>query len=581
MTKKRPKFGVLPTLNMPQKSHQSEKPAPRRPLSIVKDRPIEKRNKAFYDNFADVCKRVRPLKTLSEWTVQEQKDRLLLKKMRNALLLPELEIIIDDSLGYTISIFGWLLPEDHELYLKHLRTVRNITVSDLVKEVESGFICPGVQQHELSSAVVSHTVPKYVDPLYGDQDTSGSFPHLQYWRTRGCSVLLEGKGEQCDVCSTYSHASELKERVKKKKLAEPAHINSPVSKTPPERIKLTLQKQRLKCANLEKKLNEMTAEIENSSVEVDHGLSNDIATILSQSKEITPFMSLFWQQQKKLFNSSSTGVRYHPMIIRYCLSLAAKSPSCYEELRKSGVLVLPSQRTLRDYRNSIRPKSGFQKNVIEELKSLTDMYFDVQRYVVLLFDEMKIKSNLVFDKITGELIGYVDLGDPDVNFATLEELDEVATHALVFLIRGVCTELKFSLAYFSTNGVTSSQLMPLFWEAVAILELSCNLWVIAATSDGASPNRSFYKMHEGLDGNAGKDVCFRTINIYAPQRYIYFFSDAPHLVKTTRNCLYHSGSGSCTRYVYCYLPLKFIYEAKALNLWHRITLLSLCTLLLL
>ncbi|XP_015776465.1 PREDICTED: uncharacterized protein LOC107354492 [Acropora digitifera] len=161
---------------------------------------------------------------------------------------------------------------------------------------------------------------------------------------------------------------------------------------------------------------------------------------------------------------------------------------------------------------------------------------------------MKIKPNLVFDKITGELIGYVDLGDPDVNFATLEELDEVATHALVFLIRGVCSE--FSLAYFSTNGVTSSQLMPLFWEAVAILELSCNLWVIAATSDGASPNRSFYKMHEGLDGNAAKDVCFRTINIYAPKRYIYFFSDAPHLVKTTRNCLYHSGFGSCTRYMW-------------------------------
>ena len=219
--------------------------------------------------------------------------------------------------------------------------------------------------------------------------------------------------------------------------------------------------------------------------------------------------------------------------------------------------------------------------MIEELKSLTDMYFDVQRYVVLLFDEMKIMSNLVFDKITGESIGYVDLGDPDVNFATLEELDEVATHALVFLLRGVCTELKFRLAYFSTNGVTSSQLMPLFWEAVAILELSCNLWVIAATSDGASPNRSFYKMHEGLDGNAGKDVCFRTINIYAPQRYIYFFSDAPHLVKTTRNCLYHSGSGSCTRYVYCYLSLKFIYGAKALNLWHKITLMSLCSLLLL
>ena len=104
---------------------------------------------------------------------------------------------------------------------------------------------------------------------------------------------------------------------------------------------------------------------------------------------------------------------------------------------------------------------------------------------------MKVNSNLVFDKITGELIGYVDLGDPEVNYATLDKIDEVATHALVFFIRGVCTELKFSLAHFATDGVTSDQLMPLFWEAVAVLEISCNLWVIAATSDGATPNRKF------------------------------------------------------------------------------------------
>ena len=41
--------------------------------------------------------------------------------------------------------------------------------------------------------------------------------------------------------------------------------------------------------------------------------------------------------------------------------------------------------------------------------------------------------------------------------------------------------------------------------------------------------------------------CHRTVNLYAPHRFIYFFADVPHLVKTTRNCLYHSGSGSCTR----------------------------------
>lgn len=91
------------------------------------------------------------------------------------------------------------------------------------------------------------------------------------------------------------------------------------------------------------------------------------------------------------------------MIIRFCLSLAAKSPSCYEELHNSKVLVLPSQRHLKDYRNAIRPQRGFNKEILEELKSLTESYFDVQRYVALLFDEMKVQSNLVFNKVTGEL----------------------------------------------------------------------------------------------------------------------------------------------------------------------------------
>ena len=242
--------------------------------------------------------------------------------------------------------------------------------------------------------------------------------------------------------------------------------------------------------------------------------------------------------------------RFHPMIIRFCLSLAAKSSSCYEELRNSGLLVLPSQRTLRDYRNFVKPKPGYNKDVITELVELTKSYSDIQRYVVLLFDEMKIRSNLVFDKITGQLIGFTDLGDPTINYATLEKQDELASHVLVFLIRGLTTNLKFSFAYFATNGITSVQIMPLFWEGVFILEKTCKLWVIATTSDGASPNRKFYRMHKELDGDSLADVCFRTINIYAKHRFIYFISDPPHLLKTARNCLYHSGNGRQTRYMW-------------------------------
>ena len=212
----------------------------------------------------------------------------------------------------------------------------------------------------------------------------------------------------------------------------------------------------LKCAKLEKELEEMKIEIEKASITVDDEISNDLISILSKvnsNKEMTPFMQLFWQQQKKMLQTSTKGIRYHPMIIRFCLSLATKSSSCYEELRNSGVLILPSQRTLRDYRNAIRPKVGFNAESIKDLIALTTSYFDTQRYVVLLFDEMAIKSNLVFSKESGELIGFTDLGDTEVNYNTLEKCDELATHALVFLLRGVCTYLKFALAYFATTDL--------------------------------------------------------------------------------------------------------------------------------
>ena len=48
----------------------------------------------------------------------------------------------------------------------------------------------------------------------------------------------------------------------------------------------------------------------------------------------------------------------------------------------------------------------------------------------------------MFDKHTNELIGFVDLGDATVNYATIDNIDELATHVLVFYIRGLATDLK-------------------------------------------------------------------------------------------------------------------------------------------
>ena len=58
------------------------------------------------------------------------------------------------------------------------------------------------------------------------------------------------------------------------------------------------------------------------------------------------------------------------MIIRFCLSLEAKSLSAYDELINSNIFILPNKGTLRDYKNAIRPHAGFKISVIDELPKI-------------------------------------------------------------------------------------------------------------------------------------------------------------------------------------------------------------------
>ena len=121
-------------------------------------------------------------------------------------------------------------------------------------------------------------------------------------------------------------------------------------------------------------------------------------------------MKLFWEEQQKyLSSSSSSSIRYNPVIIKYCFSIAVKS-SAYSDLRYnsrtgSGVLILPNLRTLRDFKNYIRPKRGFNNVVVDELNKKTELFSESERYVTILFDKMKIQNILCGTNIQVNWLG--------------------------------------------------------------------------------------------------------------------------------------------------------------------------------
>ena len=174
------------------------------------------------------------------------------------------------------------------------------------------------------------------------------------------------------------------------------------------------------------------------AINVDDGLHNGLVEIMnSHTVEIekkyqkNSFHHLFWSQQVANLLKFPTQRRWHPMIIRWCLHLRMLSGSAYDALRH--VLMLPSERTLRDYTHYIKAGVGVQPDVTQQLMSEVriDSLEDWQKYVALVFDEVKIKEGIVYNKHDCRIIGFVDLGPVNNTLLNFENSLSDSEHTLL------------------------------------------------------------------------------------------------------------------------------------------------------
>ena len=71
----------------------------------------------------------------------------------------------------------------------------------------------------------------------------------------------------------------------------------------------------------------------------------------------------------------------------------------------------PLERTLRDYTHYFKNKPGF-KIVNDQLLKEVEMTLSPERkYVALLIDEIKQKEGLAYKKMSGKIVGFVNIGD--------------------------------------------------------------------------------------------------------------------------------------------------------------------------
>ena len=103
--------------------------------------------------------------------------------------------------------------------------------------------------------------------------------------------------------------------------------------------------------------------IQQREVQVDEVLNDDLSAIMDEHQEeiekiYSPdsFQRLFWEEQIKARGlQKSSSMKWHPMMICWCLNLKLLSPA-YSLLKSSKILKLPSERTLRDYTHWVKAK---------------------------------------------------------------------------------------------------------------------------------------------------------------------------------------------------------------------------------
>lgn len=363
--------------------------------------------------------------------------------------------------------------------------------------------------------------------------------HISSVRSVQCWLLLPSNSSTyCMVCHQIEHALLEKKKRKESRILQPVKPNDPLHCLDIDQLKTLFKEERKEKIRLEKQLQirAFKQNLNEDSMTMTKDMHNSLSAVDMTELQDDDLPRLFWEEQQKAFRRKEHGMRWHPMMIRLAILIHSKSKAAYETLRKTGVLKLPGTATLKEYTSAIHPQEGFQPEVMDELNKFSATLSENQRYVVLLHDEMSVKSDLVFDSRSGELIGFVN--KDKWNF---HDTNKLVSHVLVFYVVGVNSSLKMSLGYFGTRTASADQLYYMFWQAVGCLE-ACNLKVIASTSDKAPANQRLYQMH-----GESKELCYKTINIFHPEREIFFISDPPHLIKTVRNIIHSSHWGSNSR----------------------------------
>lgn len=228
-------------------------------------------------------------------------------------------------------------------------------------------------------------------------------------------------------------------------------------------------------------------------------------------------------------NRKPQGKRWTRVNKSIALAIYKKSPKAYRYITQ--FLPMPSVRTLQTVLQNIKMNTGVYPCVMSHLKKEAEKITEKNKVCVVMFDEIALKKRLIYDIASDKVDGYVDIA------AEGGRTQEIADHALVFMLQGIHKKFKQPIAHYFVKGTISTQKLAVIIKNVIQAVRDTGYTVISTVCDQGPTNVGALKLLKHLCGNPD-DANFFLVN----NEKIFIIYDVPHLFKSIRNNFLNGGT---------------------------------------
>ncbi|KAJ8911915.1 hypothetical protein NQ315_016256, partial [Exocentrus adspersus] len=238
--------------------------------------------------------------------------------------------------------------------------------------------------------------------------------------------------------------------------------------------------------------------------------------------------SRFFLCQLQNSKKKSRGRRFSLEDKVLALALFKQCGSGYRLLSK--IFALPSRKTIMKLLNRIPVRPGICEPIFDILKVEVKQFKNpLDKYCVLIFDEMSLKSAFQWNMFDASVEGFEDFGYKRTN--------RIANHVQVFMLRGIRRKWKQPVAYHFVNGATK---YPDIMNIVKSIISKCNeigLCVMATICDqGTNNEAAIRELIDTTKQNYLRNGVTLEENIFEVEnRKVVPIFDPPHLIKGMRN----------------------------------------------